>query len=661
MVNTGRSQGVYYIPKLNANLISLGQLDENGCDVCIFHGVRTIRDAVWQLLAHVRRTRNRLYLIKITVARSVCLSARTQEAAWLWHARFGHLHFDALRQLARQDMVRGLPPIDQVEQLCDCCVVSKQRRSLFPGRSLFRVEDRLELIHGDLCGPISPATPGGKKHFLLLVDDASRYMWLTLLQNKGEAAAAIKRFQARSEAESGFCLKLLRTDNGGEFTSAEFAAHCTESGVKRQLTAPYSPQQNGVVERRNQTILSMVQSLLKAKSVPVCYWGEAVTMAVFLLNRAPTKCHDNKTLYEAWFGRKPAVGHLRTFGCLAYVKDVRPHITKLLDRGKPMVFLGYVDGSKAYKVFDPKSGRVHVSRDVVFDEGAGWDWDATAGMMSPPPPSDFTVEYVVTQEPAREESPAPTTTAASPGHGAAMPGATPPTPSPTSLLNAGSPCFVSPPQDGDDNLDADANDCPPRYRSIDGILGEAYTPGLAARDLADGELYLLAAEEPATFGEAEHHQEWRHAMLEEISSIEDNKTWRLVDLPPGHRANGLKWVYKIKKDAGGMITKHKARLVAKGYAQQPGVDFDEVFAPVARLESVRMLLTRAAQAGWPVHHMDVKSAFLNGELTEEVYVKQPPRFVVDGREHQVLHLDKALYGVRQAPRAWNTKLDASML
>jgi hypothetical protein len=230
--------GVYYIPKLNANLVSLGQLDENGCDVRIFHGVCTIRDTARQLLARVRRTRNRLYLIKITVARPMCLSARTQEAAWLWHARFGHLHFDALRRLARRDMVRGLPQIDQVEQLCDCCVITKQRRSPFPGRSLFRAEDRLELVHGDLCGPISPATPGGKKHFLLLVDDASRYMWLALLQNKGEAATAIKRFQARSEAESGCRLKLLRTDNGGEFTSTEFAAHCAESGVKRQLTAP---------------------------------------------------------------------------------------------------------------------------------------------------------------------------------------------------------------------------------------------------------------------------------------------------------------------------------------------------------------------------------------------------------------------------------------
>ena len=149
-------------------------------------------------------------------------------------------------------------------------------------------------------------------------------------------------------------------------------------------------------------------------------------------------------------------------------------------------------------------------------------------------------------------------------------------------------------------------------------------------------------------------------MIEELSSIEDNQTWQLTSLPPGHRAIGLKWVYKVKKDARGEVLKHKARLVAKGYVQQHGIDYYEVFAPVARLESVRVLLALAANAGWAVHHMDVKSAFLNGELQEEVYVQQPPGFVVAGKEHLVLRLNKALYGLKQAPRAWNTKLDTCL-
>jgi hypothetical protein len=150
-------------------------------------------------------------------------------------------------------------------------------------------------------------------------------------------------------------------------------------------------------------------------------------------------------------------------------------------------------------------------------------------------------------------------------------------------------------------------------------------------------------------------------MLDEMTAIEANSTWELVDPPPRTRPIGLKWVYKAKKDAAGLISKYKARLVAKGYVQRQGINFDEVFAPVARLESVRLLLAHAANEGWAVHHMDVKSAFLNGELQEEVYVEQPPGFVLKGHEGKVLHLIKALYGLRQAPRAWYAKLDSSLL
>jgi hypothetical protein len=166
--------------------------------------------------------------------------------------------------------------------------------------------------------------------------------------------------------------------------------------------------------------------------------------------------------------------------------------------------------------------------------------------------------------------------------------------------------------------------------------------------------------EPATFEEARHEQSWIKAMREEMASIEQNQTWKLVDLPRGHRAIGLKWVFKLKRNEAGNTIKHKARLVAKWYVQQQGVDYDEVFAPVARMESIRVLLAIAAQEGWFVHHMDVKSAFLHGELKEEVYVQQPPGFLAAGHEGKVLKLHKALYGLRQAPRAWNVKLDNSL-
>jgi len=212
--------------------------------------------------------------------------------------------------------------------------------------------------------------------------------------------------------------------------------------------------------------------------------------------------------------------------------------------------------------------------------------------------------------------------------------------------------FATPPSDLDDALDADHDDdVPARFRKLDNVLGPESPPGLAPRVLDGGELLFASAEEPASFKEAEQEECWRRAMEAEMQSIEENKTWSHVDLPPGHKPIGLKWVFKVKRDEHGAIVKHKAHLVAKGYVQRPGIDFTEVFAPVARLESVRVLLAVAAHEGWEVHHMDVKSTFLNGELQEEVYVAQPAGFVVEGAEHKVLKLKKALYGLRQAPRA----------
>lgn len=156
-------------------------------------------------------------------------------------------------------------------------------------------------------------------------------------------------------------------------------------------------------------------------------------------------------------------------------------------------------------------------------------------------------------------------------------------------------------------------------------------------------LCLVTADEPVGVEEALASPEWKAAMQEEMKAIVDNNTWTAATLPSGCRAIGLKWVFKLKKDPDGNVVKHKARLVVKGYAQRQGVYFDEVFAPVARMETVRVLITLAAHAGWLVHHMDVKSAFLNGDLAEEVYVHQPDGFTDTDNPRAVLKLSKALY------------------
>nr|AAU90089.1 putative polyprotein [Oryza sativa Japonica Group] len=648
-------EAVYFIPKLCKNIISIGRLDARGYDAHIYHGVCTLRDPDGLLLAKVKRSPSFLYILKLNMARPICLAANGTETAWRWHARFGHLNFQALRRLAQAEMVRGLPVIDHVDQLCDGCLAGKQRRVPFPDKARFRAQDALELVHGDLCGPIAPATPGGRKYFLLLVDDMSRFMWIRLLSGKHEAAAAIKQFKAGVEMESGRKLRALRTDRGGEFTSVEFTEFCADRGVSRQLTAPYSPQQNGVVERRNLTVVAAARSMLKAAGMPAQFWGEAVVAAVYLLNRSPTKSLDGVTPYEAWHGRRPSVEHLKVFGCVGYVKTVKPNLRKLDDRGTRMVFIGYEQGSKAYRMYDPVSRRFYVSRDVVFDEAAMWPWrdpevtqtggeeDFTVEFFSTPLGGNRVPDVVVEHGGARETETAPS------------PLATPDAAPVWSPVTSSSPAgveFCTPPSDA--SIESDG--APPRFRTVNNVLATT-TPVL---DFDYDDECLIAEQEPFSFKEAEKEQCWMKAMEEEMSSIEGNNTWFLCDLPSDHRAIGLKWVYKIKRSAEGEILKYKARLVAKGYVQQQGIDYEEVFAPVARMETVRLLVALAAHEGWQIHHMDVKSAFLNGELEEDVYVVQPPGFVVEHKENKVLKLKKALYGLKQAPRAWYAKLDSTL-
>jgi transposase InsO family protein len=198
----------------------------------------------------------------------------------------------------------------------------KQRRLPFPQQLSFRGKKRLELVHGDLCGPVTPATPGGRCYFLLFIDDLSRYMWVVVLGSKGEAADAIKRTQATAEAECGCKLRVLFTDNGGEFTVAEFASYCADEVVQCHYSASYSPQQNDIVERRNQTVVGMARDLLKQRGMPVVFWVEAVVTAIDILNRLPIKALNSMTSYKAWHGHKPAVSHLWVFGCLTFGKEL---------------------------------------------------------------------------------------------------------------------------------------------------------------------------------------------------------------------------------------------------------------------------------------------------------------------------------------------------
>ena len=192
---------------------------------------------------------------------------------------------------------------------------------------------------------------------------------VSLLKQKLEAFEAFKSFKAQAEREKELKLICLRTDNDGEFTSKEFISFCSEHGIQRHFSTPYTPQQNGVVERKNRTILDMTRAMLKNKNLPKVFWGEAVSTVVYLLNRAPTKILEGKTPYEGWTGRQPSIEHLMVFGCIVFVKT----LSKTLSI--PMIFIGYEKGVKGYRTFNLVSQTIHINRDVVFKEEKSWNWE----------------------------------------------------------------------------------------------------------------------------------------------------------------------------------------------------------------------------------------------------------------------------------------------
>jgi hypothetical protein len=368
---------VYFIPKLRANLISFGQLAENGHMVVLDEDILTITEKCpRRMIMCVQRTGNRLYKIGLNVGEPVCLLASMEDQGWLWHGRLGHVNFHALKQLADKEMVGGLPLIQKPDQVCQGCLVAKQARFSFPRSALWRADEPLGLVHIDLCGPITPASVSGNKYFMLCVDDCTRWCSVFMLKSKDEAVKAFAKFKAQVENNCNDKIKVLRSDRGGEFLNEALQTICDQAGIRKQFTAPYTPQQNGVVERKNRTVMEMTRALMKSMRIPGRFWAEAVRHAVYLINRLPTKAMGSRTPYEAWNGKRPHIGHLRIFGCKGHVKTVKPHLKKLDDRSVQMVYFGIEEGSKAHRMFNPQTNTIVVSRDVVFEETVMWDWDA---------------------------------------------------------------------------------------------------------------------------------------------------------------------------------------------------------------------------------------------------------------------------------------------
>ncbi|CAL2255037.1 unnamed protein product [Prunus armeniaca] len=604
---------VMLVSGLKENLLSVGQMMEHGYFLIFGDSKADVYDdgSLSNLVARVQMKGNRSFPLNLHTELQVALKASVCQSTLTWHRRMGHLNFNSLKLLQNEGMVLGLPEIKTTSHVCEGCTFGKHCRESFPKEATSRAAFPLELVHTDVCGPMQTATKSGNRYFLTFIDDRTRMCWIYFLRYKSEVFSVFKKFKAMVELQSGYKLKKLRSDRGGEYTSTEFSKFCDDMGMERQLTVAHSPQQNGVAERKNRSIVEMAKCMMFEKKMPLEFWVEAVNTAVYVLNRCPTKALEKKTPFEAYSGRKPGIKHLRVFGSLCYAQIPEQQRQKFDQTSTRCVFLGYGSYEKGYRLYNLESGKVIISRDVIFNEESSWDWNAQKESSISIPLTDVVAEngkeideaYGVQTEMA-EENEAEHTEA------------------------------VTGPQEFDHT--------PRKFKSI----AEVY------------ERCNVCIIEPESFEEAVKDDSWQKAMENEIHMIEKNDTWDLVDRPSDKPVIGVKWVYKTKLNLDGSVQKNKARLVAKGYSQKPGIDFNETFAPVARLDTIRILVALAAQKGWKLFQLDVKSAFLNGVLHEEVYVDQPPGFVVKNREDGVYRLKKALYGLKQATRAWYEEINS---
>nr|GFA38400.1 zinc finger, CCHC-type [Tanacetum cinerariifolium] len=303
----------------------------------------TLYDKNKKLLLKVERSKNRLYSIRLQIEAPICLLANVDNQAWLWHARLSHLNFDNINKMTRKNLVDGIPRINHAGQVCNACLLGKHSRTPFLNQAKFRSKNPLDLVYGDLCGPINPTTHSDKKFIFLLVDDCTRFMWAYFLTSKDQALSTFKDFRQKIEMEMRMKVWMLRTDRG--------------------------------VKRRNRIVLSTTRSMMKAMKLPLTFWAEAVRHAIYILNRVPTRALEDETPYEAIYNRKPNLENLRIFGCTAYAKITTPHLKKLDDRSIPLIYLGVEEGSKACRLYDPITKKKHVSRDVKFMETKPWDWN----------------------------------------------------------------------------------------------------------------------------------------------------------------------------------------------------------------------------------------------------------------------------------------------
>ena len=691
------------VDDLRTNLLSVAKITDHGYTVLFEKKKATVRakDGDVRLLA--KRIDN-LYYVYESMDQVNIASAETRAVSLeTWHHRLGHLNVRDVLELSKKGLAEGMSIKSGDEQMsCDVCLLGKMTALPFPKRSQ-RSTGVLDIVHSDVWGPSRTESFKRKKYFVTFIDDYSRWCEVYFLSKKGDVLQAFKDYKVRVETFTGKRIKFLMTDNGREYCNRVFDKFLRENGVRRRLTVAHTPQQNGVAERKNRTLVEMARCLLIQTGLCHAFWAEAIAASNYLRNRCPTTSLKGHTPFEFWNKRLPNLSHLRVYGAKVYVLQKEPGKGKFDPRSKEGLLVGYSDESKGYRVYIREDQKVVVTRDVHFleDETLNAMKNAEKNTERLEREEKYEVEVSVknsyddkkqivvdlrqqvpeiSEVPPREEE----------------------IPRSSSVRGAGRPRLIHSGVRGrprkmyqtrsvsDINRNADETvnrqQASSEHKTSDEheveddpaeVFTDAEDEPIAEVEMAN--LINVSLEDAMNSNEAGN---WLKAIAEEIKGLIKNDTWKLVDRPKNKNVITCKTILRNKMRADGSLERRKARVVARGFAQRKGMDFNETFAPVARLGSVRLLMALAARKGLPVYQLDVVAAYLNGNLDEEIYMELP-EYIEEvlceivkevgesselglkagnmmreiGEGDKVCRLMKALYGLRQAGRQWNKRLD----
>ena len=474
-----------------------------------------------------------------------------------------------------------------------------------------RCKNLLDIVHSDVCGPFNVSTMGGARYFVTFIDNHSRWCVVYLLKRKDEVFEKFTQYKNMVENITGRNVKALQTDNGTEFCNEKFDNLLASSGIRRRLSAPRTPEQNGLAERKNRTLVEAVRYLSIHSGLTLSFWGEALMTANYVRNRCPTMGLNGDIPYNVWHGRMPNFTHMRTFGAKVFVLD-KTQKSKLTGRTHEGKFVGYSEEAKAFRIWVPTMKRVIVSRDVKFVEEnmytikrqeSSYDEQTTDKNED----SIFKEMEITLSMPLEEKSE-----------------------NEKGIIDnsqnldstrrlPGRPTIIRTGKRGSPRKEYRTRTQSGNRSDIESMQGEEATQGDQNSNEEADDVFEDAE---ANFAHIDYHEalneknseEWKESISEEVKQLIKNDTWDIIEKPSDHKPNIIdsKLVLTNKTDAQGNVISRKARLVARAFAQVYGIDYFKTFAPVVRLECFRILIALAVQLDLKIDQMDITSAFLHG-------------------------------------------------